>query len=119
MLYGQYPCLLSHPLQSPMDCLSSPIHPLRAEAISQAREMQVQAEGGRVPWIGHLEGPHRYGSNEGPWSHGVANPNEGQGGPVLPWLCELLLEVYLQLLQYCPPPLHTHSQDPAVGLGFT
>ena len=47
----------------------------------------------------------------------MANPNEGQGGPVLPWLCELLLEVYLQLLQYCLPPLRTHSQDPAVGLG--
>src|SRR6266446_10930913 len=49
----------------------------------------------------------------------MANPNEGQGGPVLPWLCELLLEVYLQLLQYCSPPLCTHLQDPAVGLGFT
>src|SRR5258707_2685900 len=37
-------------------------------------------------------------SNEGPQSHGMADPNEGQGGPVLPWLCELLLEVYLRLL---------------------
>src|SRR6266478_2758970 len=51
--------------------------------------------------------------------NGMANPNKGQGGPVLPWLCELLSEVYPQLLQYFPPPLCTHSQDPAVGLGFT
>src|SRR5258707_13552521 len=119
MLYGQYPCLLPHPLQSPADHLSSPIHPPRAEAISQAREMQVQAEGGQIPWIGHLKRPCCYGSNEGPWSYRVADPNESQGGPILPWLCELLSEVYPQLLQYHPPPLHTHLQDPAVGLGFT
>src|SRR5258708_36084161 len=81
--------------------------------------MQVQAEGGRIPWIGHLERPCCYGSDEGLQSYGMANPNKGQGGPVLLWLCELLLEVYLQLLQYCPPPLCTHSLDPAVGLGFT
>src|SRR5258708_13465747 len=49
----------------------------------------------------------------------MANPNKGQGGPVLPWLCELLSEVYPRLLQCCPPPLCTHLQDPAVGLGFT
>src|SRR5258708_13180212 len=49
----------------------------------------------------------------------MANPNEGQGGPVLPWLCELLSEVYPRLLRCCPPPLCTHSQDPVVGLGFT
>src|SRR5258708_26484534 len=49
----------------------------------------------------------------------MTNPNKGQGGPVLPWLCELLLEVYPQLLQCCLPPLCAHSQDPAVGLGFT
>src|SRR5258705_5255627 len=72
-----------------------------------------------MPQIGHLERPCHYGPDEGLWSYGMANPNDRQGGPVLPWLCELLLEVYLQLLQYCPPPLHTHSQDPAVGLGFT
>src|SRR5258707_12329748 len=81
--------------------------------------MQVQAEGGQIPWTGHLKRPCCHGSDKGPWSYRMANPNEGQGGPVLPWLCELLLEVYLQLLQYCPPPLCTHSQDPVVGLGFT
>src|SRR5258708_26771286 len=63
--------------------------------------------------------PCGYGSDEGLWSHRMADPNKGQGGPVLPWLCELLLEVYLQLLHYCPPPLCNHLQDPAVGLGFT
>src|SRR5258707_15134017 len=64
--------------------------------------MQVRAEGGRIPQIGHLERPCRYGSDEGPQSYRVADPNEGQGGPVLPWLCELLSEVYLQLLQAHP-----------------
>src|SRR5260370_17959444 len=49
----------------------------------------------------------------------MADPGGGQGGPVLPWLCELLLEVYLQLLQYCLPPLCTHLQDPVVGPGVT
>src|SRR6266436_3314364 len=63
--------------------------------------------------------PCGYGSNKGLWSHGMANPNKGQGSPVLPWLCELLLEVYPQLLQCCLPPLCAHSQDPVVGLGFT
>src|SRR5260370_35656783 len=53
------------------------------------------AEVGRIPWIGHLKRPCGYGSNEGPQSHRMADPNEGQGGPVLPWLCELLSEVYL------------------------
>src|SRR5258708_8064562 len=99
MLYGQYPCVFLHPLQPLADCLPSPNHPPRVEAISQAREVQVQAEGGGIPWIDHLERPHCYGSDESPQSHGgVANPNEDQGGPVLPWLCELLSEVYPQLL---------------------
>src|SRR5258706_10084483 len=72
-----------------------------------------------IPQIGHLERPCHYGSDKGPWSYRVADPNEGQGGPALPWLCELLSEGYPWLLQYCLPPLHTNSQDPAVGLGFT
>src|SRR5260370_37666858 len=33
----------------------------------------------------------------------MAYPNKGKGSPVLPWLCKLLLEVHLQLLQHCPP----------------
>src|SRR5258708_10931636 len=80
--------------------------------------MQVQAEGGQIPWIGHLKRPCHYGSDKGLQSYRVADPNEGQGGPVLPWLCELLSEVYLQLLQYHPPPprckqmAHT-SQSPS------
>src|SRR5258708_23792768 len=46
-----------------------------------------------MPQIGHLKRPCGYGSDKGPWSYRMANPNEGQGGPVLPWLCELLSEV--------------------------
>src|SRR5258708_1767313 len=45
--------------------------------------MQVQAEGSQIPWIGHLKRPCHYGSDKGLWSYRVANPNEGQGGPVL------------------------------------
>src|SRR5258708_38744722 len=40
----------------------------------------------------------------------MAYPDKGKGGPVLPWLCELLLEVHPQLLQYCLPPLCPHPQ---------
>src|SRR5258708_28363062 len=119
MLHGQHPCLLPHPLRTLVDCLPSPCYPPNVEAVSQAREMQVQAEGGQIPQTGHLERPCCHGSDEGPQSYGVADPNEGQGGPVLPWLCELLSEVYLQLLQYHLPPLHTHSQEPLVRLAVT
>ena len=70
---------------------------METQTLPETREVQIQANQDQISWADDIGEPSGDGPSENLRDHGLACPTEGQGCPVIPWVCELLPKVHSRI----------------------